>query len=361
MNAERHVQAVRSALAELPPFWLEGRTVDDVVAWLRSRLGRGAFRLDIVAFGRGVAATKGEGTRRAYEVALNSFARHVGRDVVDVSEVTRAVAQEWADGLSAESAPGYVSKLRHVWEQARLRYNDEHNERVPASPFSRLALPVAVHRGQRSLGVEAMQRLIDARTDDPAERRALDWFVLSFGLMGMNYIDLLGAAPPRGGVLAYERRKTRSRRADGAEMRVRVPDCLGPFVARQRARGGRWWLRAPRDGNEQVLANAINGRWRGARSAGCRTPSSRTASITRRRACWTSTRSGTGARWTRPTRGCWRFSGGQRTEGVGRRSGPLLYQCDLIFDFRRATKAGSRGRSTRGRRVRARHRADSRE
>ena len=260
MNAERHVQAVRSALAELPPFWLEGRTVDDVVAWLRSRLGRGAFRLDIVAFGRGVAATKGEGTRRAYEVALNSFARHVGRDAVDVSEVTRAVAQEWADGLSAESAPGYVSKLRHVWEQARLRYNDEHAERVPASPFSRLALPVAVHRGQRSLGVEAMQRLIDARTDDPAERRALDWFVLSFGLMGMNYIDLLGAAPPKGGVLAYERRKTRSRRADGAEMRVRVPDCLGPFVARQRARGGRWWLRAPRDGNEQVLANAINAR-----------------------------------------------------------------------------------------------------
>lgn len=260
MNAERHAAAVRGALAELPPFWLEGRTVDDAVAWVRSRLGRGAFRLDIAAFGRAVAATKAEGTRRAYEVAINSFCRHAGRSEVDVGDVTRQMAQEWVDGLSAESAPGYLSKMRHVWEQARLRYNGDGDERVPASPFTRLALPVAVHRGQRSLGVEAMQRLILASTDDPAERRALDWFVLSFALMGMNYIDLYGAEPPRRGVLAYRRRKTRDRRPDGAEMRVRVPDCLAPFVERQRARGGRWWLRAPRDGNEQVLANAINAR-----------------------------------------------------------------------------------------------------
>lgn len=260
MNAERHAQAVRSALAELPPFWLEGRTVDDAVAWVKGRLGRGSFRLDIVAFGRGVAATKGEGTRRAYETALNSFARHAGREAVDCSEVTRLTAQEWADTLSAQTAPGYVSKMRHVWEQARSRYDADGTERVGANPFTGLALPVAVHRGQRSLGREGMQRLISAVTDDPAERRALDWFVLSFALMGMNYIDLLGAEPPRKGVLTYRRRKTRERRADGAEMRVRVPGCLEPFVRRQRARGGRWWLRAPRDGNEQVLANALNAR-----------------------------------------------------------------------------------------------------
>ena len=256
LNAQRHEAAARAALAELPPFWLEGRTVDDAVAWLRCRLGRGAFRLDILAFGEQVAQGKGEGTAKAYRVALNSFSKFLGRDVCDVSELTRALVQDWADSLSAGTAPVYVSKLRHVWEQARLRYEG----RITGEPFAGIRFPQAMRGGQRSLGVEAMQKIIMARTDDAKERRALDWFVLSFALMGMNYIDLLWAQAPRRGVLEYRRRKTRERRADGALMRVRVPDCLAPFVARQRARNGAYWLRARRGGNELVLANDINAR-----------------------------------------------------------------------------------------------------
>ena len=263
LNAQRHEAAARASLAKMPPFWLEGRTVDNAVEWLRRDLGGGAFRLDFLAFARQVAGGKGEGTAKAYRVAINSFARWLGRESCDVAELTRAVVQDWAATLSPATASVYVSKLRHVWDQARLRYNDGERDRITGDPFAGLRLPSAVHQGQRSLGVEGMQRVILAVTDDPAERRALDWFVLSFGLMGMNYIDMLGAAPPKGGVLSYRRRKTRDRRADGAEMRVRVPGCLESFAARQRAGRGRWWLRARRDGNEQTLANAIN---RGLRS-----------------------------------------------------------------------------------------------
>lgn len=262
MNAQRHEAAARASLAKMPPFWLEGRTVDDAVEWLRRDLGGGAFRLDFVAFGREVAERKEGGTASNYRVALNSFCRFLGRETCDISEVTRPLLMDWVATLSPQTAEVYVSKLRYVWRQAQLRYNDGDQRRITGEPFRGLELPTPVHQGQRPLGVAEMQRLILAQTDDAKERRALDWFVLSFALMGMNYIDLYGAAPPRRGVLEYRRRKTMKARPDGALMRVRVPDCLRPFIARQRAKTGSYWLLARRDRHEQTLAADINRRLR---------------------------------------------------------------------------------------------------
>lgn len=264
LHAERHAAAVRGALAQMPPFWLDGRTVDDAVAWVRSRLGARSFRLDFLQFGREVAQGKGEATRKSYLVALNALARYAGREELDVAEVTAPLLRSFADSLTPASASAYLGKLRYVWAQARRRYDDEDGGvvRIGRNPFAGLELERPVRRGQRSLGVEAMQRVILAETDDPKLRRALDWFVLSFALMGMNYIDLYGARPPKGGVLEYERRKTSGRRADAALMRVRVPGCLEPFVARQRAKNGRYWLKAARDRGEQTLAGDINDRLR---------------------------------------------------------------------------------------------------
>ena len=260
MNAERHVAAVRASLAKMPPFWLEGRTVDDAVAWVRTEYARPAFRLDFLEYGRGVAEGKEGSTRKAYLVALGNFAKFLGSDTCDVSELTTSRLREFAAWCPAGSAAAYLGKLRYVYERAREQYNDEDAGviRLPRDPFSGVRVAQPLHRGQRSLGVEAMQRVISAVTEDPDERRALDWFVLSFGLMGMNYIDLYEAAPPKGGVLRYNRRKTAGRRADKAEMRVTVPACLEPFVARQRAGKGPWWLRAPRAAWEQKLAREIN-------------------------------------------------------------------------------------------------------
>ena len=85
-----------------------------------------------------------------------------------------------------------------------------------------------------------MQRIILTSEDDP-ERTALDIFVLSFALMGANLADLYEAPPLRRGAWTYERKKTRSRRADGAEMVVDVPLCAMPFVSRLDT-GGQWWL-----------------------------------------------------------------------------------------------------------------------
>ena len=62
-----------------------------------------------------------------------------------------------------------------------------------------------------------MQRIISADATG-SDRVALDTFILSFAMMGMNLCDLYASAPPKDGVLRYNRSKTRNRRADHAEM-----------------------------------------------------------------------------------------------------------------------------------------------
>ena len=81
-----------------------------------------------------------------------------------------------------------------------------------------------------------MQRVIDGTHPLQTVRTALDLFVLSFALMGANLADLYEAGS-LGDVWVYHRRKTRTRRADGAEMRVSVPDCVrGRLDALERLR-----------------------------------------------------------------------------------------------------------------------------
>ena len=264
-NAERYVADIRASLAKMPPFWLEGRTVDDAVAWVKRDLSRPAFRLDFFEFGRGIAQTKRGNTAGTYLTALNAFARFLGREECDISEITTLLLREFVEWCPGGTAGPYLSKLHHVYDQARARYNDEDAGvvRIPRNPFAGVRAPRAVHQGASPLPVRVMQKLIDARTDDAEERRALDWFVISFALMGMNYIDLLEAEPPRDGELCYFRRKTARKRADKAEMRIEVPECIAPFVARQRAGKGRYWLEAQRDWNEQRLARRLNVALRG--------------------------------------------------------------------------------------------------
>lgn len=253
------VSRMRGALSDLTYFEMEDWDVDRVVGRIRDRLGAEGFRLDFFVWADRYLKTKGASTRRTYDQALGALERFLGRRQLDVNEITRAMLLEFIDYVNSEpkmhrtrtrewtaSEPGklpgaaaarHVQKLGHIYRAARDRYNDEDTGRIviPRSPFDAVRLPVPPpSRGQRSIGAEAMQRVILAETTDPRERVALDAFVVSFCLMGANLADLWAAAPPSGDVWEYNRQKTRERRADGAFMRVTVPSTAGPFIARLR-------------------------------------------------------------------------------------------------------------------------------
>lgn len=263
---------MRAAIADINPFDLEDMTVVKLVDHIRRAMKADTFRLDFFTFADSWIMCKAESTRRNYEGALRSLARYLGRRELDVNDITRRLVLDYMEATDAENklqwsytkralvetskpkgggtASRHVMKLAHIYDAARARYNDEDTGRIliPRDPFSRIEYHLPPSEGQKNLGAELMQRIIDAQTDDTLERTALDAFVVSFALMGANFADLYNAVPPRGGVWRYNRQKTRTRRADRAEMVVYIPSVLQARLRRLGAvLDGTWWLPVLRD------------------------------------------------------------------------------------------------------------------
>lgn len=270
-RAQQIIERMRAAVTDLDPFQMETMTCDDIVARIRDRLTAQDFQLDFFAFGYAyVAETKQGGTRTNYETALRAFARFLGSEQLDINRITRAMLLDFRAHLDAQprmvwskttrslvpssvmprpqgNGSRIIARLAHIFSAARDRYNDEDSGRIviPRTPFATVPKPMPPAEGQRNLGTEAVQRIIDEALTAPGRQgTALCAFVVSFALMGANIADLYRAQPVEpGGVWEYRRRKTESRRADHALMRVSVPAQLAPFLARLGAGASRkWWL-----------------------------------------------------------------------------------------------------------------------
>lgn len=271
-KANELISRMRAATETLTLFTLESWDVDQVVDHIRSTLTAASFQLDFIAFGREFIRGKEEGTRASYTTALNAFARFLGKESVDVNEITRTMLvefQEWADAqgrvfynyhtgeylstgkptVKGGNAGRWVQRLSHIFQAAKDRYNDEDAGRIliPRSPFSSVPKPKAISNGEGALPVEIMQRVIDARPEKRQEQIALAAFVVSFATMGANLADLYDAAPPKGGIWRYFRRKTTKRRQDRAEVFVAIEPVLGTFVEKLQDQGKgpeHYWLPA---------------------------------------------------------------------------------------------------------------------
>ena len=250
-KAEAVAARYRDAVSSLTEADLLGKDVDWVVARLNCADALHNFRLDFLAFAREYVAGKSPGSRGQYVTAINAFERFLGRPSIDVNEITRRTVADFLEWMrvnlvsfankrlspsgrarmpdGAESR--HIAKLAHIYEKAKERYNDEDLGAVPIprSPFRNMAPRPPVSRGQKPLAPETVQALIDDRPALSSVRTAVDLFVLSFGTMGANLADLYeadGEGMLATGVWEYRRRKTRDRRADGAAMKVYVPDVL---------------------------------------------------------------------------------------------------------------------------------------
>jgi integrase len=260
---------MHNAISDISIFDLEGRDVDWLVRRIKGKLQAASFRLDFFAFAQEHIAGKNESTRRTYITALNAFALYLGRDNLDINDITRRMVVEFAEHCDAQpkrklskttgewvvternkkkgiTTAMYVRKLATIFKAAKSRYNDNDNDVVliPRSPFDNVVVEAAYNEGQKPLPTEIIQLLLSAPADrDGTLRCALDALVVSFGLMGINMADLYEARPPRDGVLHYRRSKTRDRRPDGAEMQVVVPAELQPYLDRLGAgTDAEYWL-----------------------------------------------------------------------------------------------------------------------
>lgn len=241
---------------------LKDMSVEQVVELVTSKEDKKPFDLDIVAYTRAyVKKLRGmgrEGTAKAYEVAINSLVRFVERDVVSVKEITVKFLNDWITWIRQQPARGerkkgnraeslYLAQLRAMFNRAKREFNDEEAGviLIPLSPFSKVEIPKPNLSRKRALSVAQMRAFAKVQyTTIPQGgtnrfNLAKDVFLLSFMLLGMNMADLYTATDCKDGRITYQRQKTMNRRADRAEISIRIEPEVEALVAKYRDPSGK--------------------------------------------------------------------------------------------------------------------------
>ena len=259
------IARMRDAVKDISPFDLENQDVDWVVRYIKDYLTQKDFHLDFFEWSDKFILSKTGKTRCGYENALNAFERFLGKRTIDINAITRPLLMDFMERVDAEKKMHYntktkrveesksekiprgastrhLAKLEHLFNAAKERYNDEDSGRIliPRSPFSKITKFYPISKGQSNLGQELMQKIISTQVDNDVTRTAIDMFIVSFCLMGANMADLYYAKPVQE-EWVYHRRKTERRRADGAIMKVTLPEQLRPYLERLKG-SGEWWL-----------------------------------------------------------------------------------------------------------------------
>lgn len=264
-QARELMEKMRNSIKDLSLYDLEYRDVDFVVNTIKARLAKESFRLDFFQFADGWMKDKKPATRAGYSQAVNAFARFLGKREQDINGISGGMVRDFMEFVNNEplmywekssgkliatdknktakgQAPRHARKLGKIFAEAKRKYNDEDIEMIliPRSPFANLDLSTAPSEGQKPLPLEVMQMLISARVDSEVVQSCIDVAVVSFGLMGANLADLYEAEKPSGKRWVYNRKKTRDRRQDKAEMKIDIPSCLEPYIGRLMGESG--WL-----------------------------------------------------------------------------------------------------------------------
>lgn len=232
---------------------LDDMSVEQVVELITRKETDKPFDLDIVDYTRKFVtkldkAGRG-GTARAYEVAINSLCRFVGRESVSIKEITVQFLTDWIAWIAAQpprknckkgdrAQSLYLAQLRAMYNRAKKEFNDEEAGiiRIPFSPFNKVEIPKPSLSRKRALTVEQLRKFSEIPYStilQPGVNRfnfAKDVFLLSFMLVGMNAVDLYTATDCKGGRITYQRAKTRNRRADNAEISIKLePEVMALF------------------------------------------------------------------------------------------------------------------------------------
>lgn len=238
-------------------FELFNMSIEDLVVKLKNRLqGGDKFHLDFMQYTQDKASGMKKGTGDTYLSVLNSLRRFIKRESLDISEINTNFLREFErfiinepsqrgynrkrlrkdpEAKGGRAVSKYLSCVRAIYNMAKDEFNDEERGiiKIPYYPFKKYKLKPLPKTRKRALPVASIQQIIDL----PYEKEivggrtslfnlAKDCFLLSFAMIGMNSADMFHSGRPENNVITYNREKTESRRSDGAEMRVRIENCI---------------------------------------------------------------------------------------------------------------------------------------
>lgn len=261
--ADAEVRKWRGIVDAMPALAQEDMDVGEVVGYIKARIAeQEVFRLNFARYGLELARTKKEATAWNYKAAVACLVRFFGHEP-DISEITvRAMRgfEEYIrnEGRIIHNANGrrfiqsktkksenavakYVGIVRAIYKSARLEFNDPDLGvmRLPIDIFEYYKAPAIVYASEpRDIPAEWVQMMIDQRRGLTGRQRlAVDAFLMSFCLMGINMVDMYKCAKAKDGVIHYYRTKTMDKKADRAEMFVRVEPCVSEIMKDYRGAG----------------------------------------------------------------------------------------------------------------------------
>lgn len=169
-----------------------------------------------------------------YKSAVNSFKAFVGRNSLPFDIIKPELLNRYINSLGDKprAKSEYIASLRHLWKEAVKEYGDK----IPRSPFSKIAIPKQKRVGQRATDIDTIKRIYNYSGVGRAQL-ARDCFILSFCLMGMNSADLYNVTQYKKNVISYDRTKTKNRRDDNAHMEIDVPPVIENIIKRYRSTG----------------------------------------------------------------------------------------------------------------------------
>lgn len=241
---------------------LKTMTVEQIVELISVDNTEDHFDLDFVQYGRKLAddmkKTGHTGNSINYCTAINSLVKFAGRDNISIKEINVRFLNDYLQylgkqqtqkkGNRAESL--YLGILRSIHNKAKLEFNNEDIGviRIPLSPFKKIDIPKHVVTKKRALDIEQIRRIAELKYNDNPSLQlrnnnrfnlAKDLFILSFCLIGMNATDLYNCTNLKNERITYNRMKTKNRRADRAEISIRIEPEIKKLVDKYRDLDGR--------------------------------------------------------------------------------------------------------------------------
>ena len=177
---------------------------------------------------------------RNYELALQHMERFAGTTRVMFSHLTSNFVARWIQSLEQthRAKEMYPICMRQVFKAAQLEMNDYDNGiiRIKTNPWVKVQIPKADRTEKLAITPEACRAffsfpLPDSKMKYPLMELGRDVAMMVLCLAGINTVDLFNLRKEdyHGGIIHYQRAKTKKFRADGAYMEMRVPPILLPL------------------------------------------------------------------------------------------------------------------------------------
>lgn len=173
---------------------------------------------------------------RNYKSAINAIKKFFGKDNIMFSEINMktmmAFERELSNRPRAQSL--YTNSIVKIFQDGRDYFNDEENDIVRIkNTLGRYTAPRQNVAEKRALSLDEIVNIIKLSDIGDSNHGIVcrrdfgrDCFLLSFFLMGMNSADMYRCTEYDGEYITYNRAKTKDRRADKAEISIRVH----PFI-----------------------------------------------------------------------------------------------------------------------------------